>query len=307
MIVITGAMMASAAIAGGGSALSAFGNYQKNRAALKRANKQAEKLEFQDARDFMSNVGAYKDYVDSELEAYAMDIKNLVETYELNGRARQRSIEAGLTQLADISDGFIQKAFSRKTRLAEATGKPAASGMTGVTAERFDRVQRGQAAKNTGMDVESMNRAVGAFMFRDQGAALQQEYANKNAFNRVRPPKFGPAPAAPQARARMADYSGRDLAFGLAKAGFDAVGAGLAKAPETPFQDPTGGPTSLPPAPLSQLSFGGNRFQLGGLPVNQGQWYGASPGVYGMPGIGIAPTGGHLNNMMGINPWGMGY
>ena len=302
--------MASAAIAGGGSALSAFGNYQKNRAALKRANKQAEKLEFQDARTFMSNIGAYKDYVDAELEAYAMDIKNLTETYELNGKARQRSIEAGLTQLADISDGFIQKAFSRKTRLAEATGKAAASGMTGVTAERFDRVQRGQAARNTGLDVESMTRAAGAFMFRDKGAMEQQYYANKNAFNRVRPPKFGPAPAAPMGRARMADYSGRDLAFGLGKAAFDAVGAGLAKAPEQPFGGAGATNNGGMPAPQfgasnrSFLNMGG-----GGL-MSPAEWYGGGSqgigGLYQTP-IGIAPTGGHLNNMMGINPWGMGY
>ena len=237
MIAITGPMAISALISGGGSALGAFGDYQKNRAALRSSNRQAEKLEFQDALGFMSNMGAYKDYVDSELEAYAAEIRNLTQTYELNGRARQRSIEAGLTQLADISDGFIQKAFSRKTRLAEATGKAAASGMTGVTADRFDRVQRGQAAMNTAVDGESMTRAVGAFMFRDQGAALQQEYANKNAFNRVRPPKFGPAPAAPMGRTRQQDFTGRDFAFGLAKAGFDAIGAGLAKAPDMPFQD----------------------------------------------------------------------
>lgn len=237
MIVFTGPMLASAAIAGGGSAIGAFGDYQKNRAALKSSNKQAEKLEFQDAMGFMQSIGAYKDYVDSELEAYAMDIKNLVNTYELNGRARQRSIESGLTQLADISDGFIQKAFSRKTRLAEATGKAAASGMTGVTAERFDRVQRGQAFMNTAVDGESMTRAVGAFMFRDQGAALQQEYANKNAFNRVRPPKFGPAPAAPQGRARQQDFTGRDLMFGLAGAASKGLSAGLSAAPQMPFQD----------------------------------------------------------------------
>lgn len=281
MIVITGAMMASAAIAGGGSALSAFGDYQKNRAALKRSNKQAEKLEFQDAQSFMRNMGAYKDYVDAELEAYAADIKNLTETYELNGRARQRSIESGLTQLADISDGFIQKAFSRKTRLAEATGKAAASGMTGVTAGRFDRVQRGQAAMNTAVDGESMTRAVGAFMFREQGAALQQEYANKNAFNRVRPPKFGPAPAAPQGRTRMADYSGRDLAFGLGKAAFDAVGAGLAKAPDMPFQDAPTGPASLPPAAIPPAAIP----QAGLSPVNITNPFTTNPFPLGYQGM----------------------
>ena len=87
------------------------------------------------------------------------------------------------------------------------------------------------------MDGERGDPCCWCFMFRDQGAALQQEYANKNAFNRVRPPKFGPAPAAPMGRTRQQDFTGRDLAFGLAKAGFDAVGAGLAKAPDMPFQD----------------------------------------------------------------------
>ena len=38
-----------------------------------------------------------------------------------------------------MSDG-IEKAFSRQMKLAEATGKTAAAGMTGRTAERFDRV-----------------------------------------------------------------------------------------------------------------------------------------------------------------------
>ena len=285
MIVITGAMMASAAIAGGGSALSAFGDYQKNRAALKRSNKQAEKLEFQDAMGFMRNMQAYKAFTDAELAAYEADVKNLTETYDLNGRARQRSIESGLTQLADISDGFIQKAFSRKTRLAEATGKAAASGMTGVTAERFGRVQRGQAAMNTAVDGESMTRAVGAFMFRDQGAALQQEYANKNAFNRVRPPTFGPAPAAPQGRARQQDFTGRDFAFGLAKAGFDAIGAGLAKAPDMPFQDP-----------------------VAASPMNWDQGFGTNPALAG-PAFGRQSALGaqHLSRMSTpVAPGGFG-
>ena len=281
MIVFTGAMLASAAISGGGAALGAFGDYQKNRAALKRSNSQAEKLEFQDAMGFMSSMGGYKDYVDAELEAYAADVKNLTETYELNGRARQRSIESGLTQLADISDGFIQKAFSRKTRLAEATGKAAASGLTGVTAGRFDRVQRGQAAMNTAVDGESMTRAVGAFMFREQGAALQQEYANKNAFNRVRPPKFGPAPAAPQGRARQQDFTGRDLAFGLGGALAKGLSAGIGAAPDMPFQDAPTGPASLPPAAIPPAAIP----QAGLSPVNITNPFTTNPFPLGYQGM----------------------
>ena len=92
-------------------------------------------------------------------------------------------------------------------------------------------------------------------MFRDQGAALQQEYANKNAFNRVRPPKFGPAPAAPMGRTRQQDFTGRDFAFGLAKAGFDAVGAGLAKAPDMPFNG-AGAPAPVPAPSIAAAASG---------------------------------------------------
>ena len=257
MIVITGAMMASAAIAGGGTALSAFGDYQKNRAALKRARKQRKKLEKLDREQFQRDTKNYWDYVTAQGLAYAKDLENLDEQYELNAIARQRSIESGLTQLADISDSFVQKAFARGKRLAESTGKAAASGMTGVTADRFDRVQRGQAAMNTATDRQSMERAVGSFIFREAGARMQQMQADQNAYRSVGPPPmFGPPPVAPQKRARMADYSGRDLAFGLGKAVFNGIGAGLAKAPETPFQDPATEPASLPPRSIAAAASG---------------------------------------------------
>ena len=63
MIVFTGAMIASAAIAGGGTALSAFGDYQKNRAALKRARKQRKKLEKLDREQHKRDTKNYWDYV----------------------------------------------------------------------------------------------------------------------------------------------------------------------------------------------------------------------------------------------------
>ena len=227
MIVITGAMMAAGAAAGGASGLKALGSYFKNRDALRRKNKQIAKAELRDSQNFLAQSQQYKAYVDNALAEYEADKANLSMQYEFNGRARQESIEAGLTQLADISDGFIEKAFSRQMKLAEATGKTAAAGMTGVSAGRFDRVQRGVAARNTGRDVASMQRAEGAFMFREKQAQFAQAVANQNAYNRVRPPSFGPAPAAPMGRERMEDNTGRDLMFGLGTAVLDGAAAGF--------------------------------------------------------------------------------
>ena len=60
-----------------------------------------------------------------------------------------------------------------------------------------------------------MERAVGAFMYREKEAAFQQEVANQNAFNQVRKPIFGPRPVAPQERTRPSDNTTRDLLFGV--------------------------------------------------------------------------------------------
>ena len=56
MIVITGAMMAAGAAAGGASGLKALGSYFKNRDTLRRKNKQIEKLSFKMLRTFMRNI-----------------------------------------------------------------------------------------------------------------------------------------------------------------------------------------------------------------------------------------------------------
>lgn len=254
MIVITGAMMAAGAAAGGASGLKALGSYFKNRDALSRKNKQIAKAEFRDSQNFIAQSQQYKAFVDNALAEYEADKANLSVQYEFNGRARQESIEAGLTQLADISDGFIEKAFARQMKLAEATGKTAAAGLTGTTADRFDRVQKGVAQRNTARDGQSMVAAEGAFMFRDKQAQFAQAVANQNAYNRVRPPSFGPAPAAPMARERMADNTGRDLMFGLGTAVLDGAAAGFGAAPKTPFKNNIGSNGSSRAFSLPQLS-----------------------------------------------------
>ena len=257
MIVITGAMMAAAGASAGAGGLKAIGSYFKNRDTLRRKNKQIAKAELRDSRNFIAQSQQYKAYVDNALAEYEADKANLAMQYEFNGRARQESIEAGLTQLADISDGFIEKAFSRQMKLAEATGKAAAAGLTGTTARRFDTAQKGVAGRNTARDGQSMVAAEGAFMFREKQAEFAQAVANQNAYNRVRPPSFGPAPAAPIARERLEDNSTRDLLFGLGTAVLDGAAAGFGAAPKTPFKNNI--PTPKPADPFNPrgLSFSG--------------------------------------------------
>ena len=211
------AVLPALALAAPGLIQSGLG-FLKGRDQLRRTNRQIDKQESLDTLDFIRRSQGYKEYVDSQLAAYDADLKNLNLTYDYNARARQRSIESGLTQLSDISDGFIQKAMSRNIKLAEATGKRLATGQTGKTVRRLENLQQAAAGRNVAADAGSMERAVGAFMFREKEAAFQQEVANQNAFNAVRPPRFGPAPAAPQRRTRPEDNTFRDFAFGAGSA-----------------------------------------------------------------------------------------
>ena len=219
MIVITGAMMAAGAAAGGSSALKAVGNYYKNRDKISRQNKQIARAERKDIQGWLGQMQQYAAYNKAQLDQFEADIANLNQQYEFNGSARQEAIDAGLTQLADISDGFIERAFARNMKAAEASGKFLASGQTGRTTKRMEGLAT-KAVQGRGLaaDAGSMERAVGAFMFREKEAKFQQEVANQNAFNQVRKPVFGPGPVAPQSRTRPADNTFRDLAFGVGSA-----------------------------------------------------------------------------------------
>jgi len=212
------AVLPALAMAAPGLIQSGLGFF-KGRDQLRRQNRQIDRQEELDQLASLRLNQEYDAYVKAQSDAYLADIENLTETYELNGIARQESIESGLTQLSDISDGFIQKAFSRNLRAAEVSGRRLATGQTGKSVRRLeglgtDAVRgRGEAA-----DLGSMDAAVGAFMFREKQNKRRQEYANKNAFNQVRKPIFGPRPVAPQARTRPSDNTTRDLLFGAGSA-----------------------------------------------------------------------------------------
>ena len=193
------------AAAFGSSALSSIGNYFKNRDALSFRNKQIDALEEQDRLNSQRLNQEYDAYVRAQTEAYEADVENLERTYEFNARARQNSIETGLTALADLSDDLVNKAFARNLKLTETIGLKAASGQTGKIVRRLDNLQRAAAGRGGAQDVGTMERAMGQFMFQEKDARFRQEVANQNAFNQVRRPIFGPRPVAPQSRVRPTD------------------------------------------------------------------------------------------------------
>lgn len=242
----------------------------RGRDQLRRQNRQIDRQEQLDQLAFLRQSQEDEAYRKAQSDAYLADIENLTKQYGFNARARQRSIESGLTQLSDISDGFIQKAMSRNIRLAEVSGRRLATGQTGKSVRRLENLQQAVAGRNAAADAGSMERAVGAFMFREKEAQFQQEVANQNAFNQVRKPIFGPRPVAPQARTRPEDNTTRDLIFGAGSAlasGF--LGQFQAEQGLNIFQQGGGSNRSLlssaaPAAPsvpsLSSNIFGSNAF-----------------------------------------------
>ena len=133
-------MMAGTGAAAGGSstALKAVGDYYKNRDKISRQNKQIARAERKDIQGWLGQMQQYAAYNKAQLDQFEADIANLNQQYEFNGRARQEAIEAGLTQLADISDGFIERAFARNMKAAEASGRFLSTGQTGRTTKRME-------------------------------------------------------------------------------------------------------------------------------------------------------------------------
>ena len=78
-------------------------------------------------------------------------------------------------------------------KAAESTGKFLATGQTGRTTKRMEGLAT-KAVQGRGLaDAGSMEAAVGGYLFREKQAQLQQEYADKNAYNQVRLPTFVPS------------------------------------------------------------------------------------------------------------------
>ena len=223
------------AAAFGSSALGSIGNYFKNRDALSFSNRQIDALERQDRLAFQRQNQEYDAYVRAQTEAYEADVENLKRQYEFNARARQNSIETGLTALSDLSDDLVNKAFARNLKLTETIGIKTAAGQTGKSVRRLDNLQRAAAGRGAAQDVGTMERAMGQFMFQEKDARFRQEVANQNAFNQVRRPIFGPRPVAPQSRVRPTDNTGRDLMFGLGNALFSGAQTYFGSLPGDPF------------------------------------------------------------------------
>ena len=256
------AILPALALAAPGIAQAGLG-FLKGRDQLRRTNRQIDRQEQLDQLNFLRQNQEYDAYVKAQTDAYLADIENLSKQYEFNARARQNVIESGPTQLADISDGFIQQAMSRNIRLAEVKGRRLATGQTGKSVQRLENLQDAAAGRNIAADAGSMERAVGAFMYREKEAAFQQEVANQNAFNQVRKPIFGPRPVAPQSRIRPSDNTTRDLLFGV---GSSLAGGFLGQFQQEQalniFNKNFSAPTPAPAAPnISAGSF--NMFDAG--------------------------------------------
>ena len=104
---------------------------------------------------------------------------------------------------------FIAAAVNRRIKIAKGTGGAAASGMTGVTADRAATAVRGAGGRQEGMEDASKQRAVGQYIFNTELAREQVEQANFRAYASVAiPPTFGPPPVSRGLVQRPKDTTG---------------------------------------------------------------------------------------------------
>ena len=215
------------AMAGGTALKGGIGAFQKDQQRQALLSAQRAEVRQRNRLGRIQDQQLFDEYqrsVKAETEAYELKKEAAARQISLNNSAYQRTIETGLTSLADLSDNFIAKAQSRKIKLARSTGVAAASGATGVTAERADTMQRAAAGRQEGMEGASKERAVGQYIFNTNLAKEQVEQANWRAYSSVAiPPTFGPPPVSSGMIQRPKDQTGSALMADIAGVAIDSA------------------------------------------------------------------------------------
>ena len=213
--------------------INTFFNNQSRRAQLKAERQAVDQANKYRLAAFGRELEDVAEYNEAIREAFEQSKETARRQIAANNNAYQDVISSGLTRLADESDNYIAKAMGRKIGLAEATGRTAASGVTGVTADRMDTVQRAAAGRATAADLASKERSIGAYLFNVQQAREATEFANYSAYVPVsRAPRLAKAPMFEGFASGPVDTTGLGLTSDLISTGINTLGAYFGNLPK---------------------------------------------------------------------------
>lgn len=203
-------------MAAGSTGLGAIGSHQSASAAASAQNEGA-------IRQYKYQLKVRRKNWDRERERYAHQVVQYNQQTQENAAAAQRAYSSEQQRLNNI---FKQASFSQQNQLvqlAKTTGKQAASGQMGRSADRVGMTDFAQFGRNQAIMAESLLGAQQSFKTRTDGIRREQISANNRAFNDVAyAPEPGVAPPQPVMRQGPSSLS---LMSGLLGAAVDGVGA----------------------------------------------------------------------------------
>ena len=122
---------------------------------------------------------------DRERFRYTRSIQQFKNTTNENALAAQRAYAGEQTKLNNIYKQASFKQQANLVRLVQGTGKAAASGATGKTAQRLDSQIVGQFGRNQAITAESLFGAQNAYKTRTDSISRQLESDNNRAYEKV--------------------------------------------------------------------------------------------------------------------------
>jgi len=201
-------------VASGG--MGAIGSYQSASAAASAQNEGS-------IRNYKYQLKVRRKNWDRERERYSYQVAQYNQQTQENAIAAQRAYSSEQQRLNNI---FKQASFSQQNqlvKLAQTTGKQAASGRIGRSASRAGMADFAQFGRNQAIMAESLLGAQSAFETRTGAINRQLISAQNDAYSQVAiAPEPGVAPPAPVMRQGP---SGLSLAAGLLGAGVDGAKA----------------------------------------------------------------------------------
>lgn len=175
----------------GAQALGAVGQHQSASAQAAAQNAAA-------SSNYKHQLKVRENNWDRERFRYTRSIQQFKNTTNENALAAQRAYAGEQTKLNNIYKQASFKQQANLVRLVQGTGKAAASGASGKTAQRLDSQIVGQFGRNQAIAAESLLGAQNAYKTRTDSISRQLESDNNRAYEKVAvQPLPGVAPPPP--------------------------------------------------------------------------------------------------------------
>tara|TARA_E500000318_G_scaffold66523_1_gene61309 strand:- start:495 stop:1247 length:753 start_codon:yes stop_codon:yes gene_type:complete len=208
---------------GGQKIVQAFGQHQQAQNLYRDQLRVARQRNRQTVANYSYRIDEYIGGMNRSVDIFNREAQNLQSRVAARRDAVQRGNEAEQRRLNEIFAGSAFRDQAQLVNLMETLGMASASGMTGRSAERVDRMQMAQRGRNMAMQADMLTRARRSAIAANEERRQIAMAENRADAGQLMAPMFSNAPVLPQLQSMPTSPSNMGLYMGIAKAGIGSL------------------------------------------------------------------------------------